>query len=155
MIVLALAFAQPAYAASCDKSLDYISNDLAGELPQPAEAYRSLFKACQQALEIDNVRDTYLLRDGGIAVVPKRASVLATAKTLAAFCRQFPRSKLRFISRGEQRRGLTPGLVVLTSSSNVEPCAQIPARATRGRLRTASGAQGRLIVVLFGVSNVG
>lgn len=125
VLLLLLVPAQAARAESCGKSLDYILNDLPGGLPQPAAAYRSLLQTCLQAMTIDNVQDAYILRDGGIAVVPKRASVLATAETLAVFCRKFPQRTLRFITRSEARRGLTTGLVVLMSSAGAEPCAQI------------------------------
>jgi hypothetical protein len=124
-IVLVLAFSSSAYANSCDKSLDYILNDLPGDLPQSAQAYQNMFQICLQTLAIDNVRDAYILRDGGIAVVPKKAGLLATAQTLAVFCRKFPRRALRFITRSEARRGLTPGLVVLMSSTGGESCERI------------------------------
>ena len=73
-------------------------------------------------MEIENVRDAYLLRDGGIAIVPKKAGVMATAQTLSAFCRKFPRASVRFVTPGEQRRGLAPGLVVLISSTGGQSC---------------------------------
>jgi hypothetical protein len=123
--LLILVCLQPAKAASCDKSLDYILNDVTGELPQPGPAYRDLLKTCLQTLSMENVRDAYILRDGGIAVLPKKSSVLATAQTLAEFCRKFPRGTLRFITPGESRHGLTTGLVVLMSSTSAEPCEKI------------------------------
>jgi hypothetical protein len=124
-ILLTVGLVRPAAADNCAKSLDYLMNDLAGELPQGAEAYRNLLQTCVQTLAIDNVQDAYILRDGGIAVIPKQSSVLATAQTLAAFCRRFPRRTLRFITPGERRKGLTTGLVVLMSSTNTEPCSRI------------------------------
>ena len=125
VILLLMVCVQPAKAASCDNSLDYILNDIAGDLPEPGSAYRDLLKTCLQTLTIENVRDAYILRDGGIAVLPKKSSVLATAQTLAEFCRRFPRGTLRFITPGESRHGLTPGLVVLMSSTSAEPCEKI------------------------------
>lgn len=114
-----------ARAGSCTESLDYILNDLSGELPLPATTYRHLLDVCLQTSTIANVREAYLLRDGGIAVNPNSDFVFATAKTLADFCRQFPRGTLRIITRQEARRGLTPGLVVLMSSIRSETCQEI------------------------------
>jgi hypothetical protein len=59
--------ARAARADGCARSLDYILNDLAGELPRPAAAYRTLFDVCAQTLAIVNVHDAYLMKDGGIA----------------------------------------------------------------------------------------
>jgi hypothetical protein len=72
-----------------------------------------------------NVREAYLLRDGGIAVIPKNYSVFATASTLAEFCRKFPNNTLRFISRKEVQHGLTTGLVVTLPSANSTACQKI------------------------------
>jgi hypothetical protein len=124
-ILLVVVCARAAHAQSCGKSLDYILNDLPGTLPQPAQAYQDLLPICLQALALGNVRDAYILRDGGIAVVPKKFDVLATAETLAAFCRKFPRRILRFITRREARRGLATGVVVLMSSAAGESCEKI------------------------------
>ena len=124
LLLLAL-FAGPAGAESCGNSLNYILNDLPGGLPRPASDYQALLGACQQALTLSNVRDAYILRDGGIAVLPRNQSIMATAETLAEFCRAFPRNTLRFITRREKRRGLTTGLVVLMSSTHSVSCPTI------------------------------
>ena len=124
LLLLALA-AAPAGAESCGNSLNHIINDLPGGLPRPASDYQALLRACQQALSLPNVRDAYILRDGGIAVLPRDQSIMATAETLAAFCRAFPRDTLRFITRRETRRGLTTGLVVLMSSTHSTSCPTI------------------------------
>jgi hypothetical protein len=114
-----------AYAESCTRSLDYILNDLAGQLPQPGMAYQSLLNVCLKTLDLNNVKDAYVLRDGGIAVLPKNNSLIATTGTLADFCRKNPRATLRFITPREARKGLTTGLVVLMSSQDADPCQKI------------------------------
>ena len=114
-----------AHADSCSRSLDYILNDLAGELPEPGTAYQSLLNVCLKTLDLNNVKDAYVLKDGGIAVLPKSNSLIATAGTLADFCRQNPRATLRFITPREARKGLTTGLVVLMSSQDADPCQKI------------------------------
>lgn len=124
-LLVAVLTGSAARAESCGRSLDYIMNDLAGSLPQPASTYRHLLSVCLQTLTMANVKDAYLMKDGGIAVVPKDNSVVATAGTLSEFCQRYPRNTLRFINRREQRRGLTTGLVVLMSSSTSESCLTI------------------------------
>jgi hypothetical protein len=114
-----------AHAESCTRSLDYILNDLVGDLPEPGQAYQGLFRVCLQTLELNNVDDAYVLKDGGIAVLPKDNSLIATASTLSAFCRQNPRATLRFITPREKSKGLTTGLVVLMSSQDADPCQKI------------------------------
>jgi hypothetical protein len=115
----------PACADGCARSLDYILNDLAGELPRPAAAYRTLFDVCAQTLAIVNVHDAYLMKDGGIAILPKKDSVFATANTMAAFCRKFPHNTPHFITRRESQHGLTTGLVVMMRSVNSDSCQKI------------------------------
>jgi hypothetical protein len=118
-------FGQLAWADNCAKSRDYILNDLAGDLPQPAKAYQDLYQVCLQTLQLNNVHDAYVLRDGGIAVVANKDTLVATAETLSDFCRRFPRRTLRIISPQEKRKGLTPGLVALMSSADRTSCRQI------------------------------
>jgi hypothetical protein len=115
----------PAAAENCTRSLDYILSDLAGPLPLPASSYQALARTCLETLKLGNVKDAYVLRDGGIAVLPRDAGVLATANTLAQFCRSFPDDKLRFITRREARHGLTTGLVVAMASDAAGSCAKI------------------------------
>jgi hypothetical protein len=125
IVLLAVSFGQAARADNCAKSLDYILNDFAGELQKPSAAYRLLLDVCNRTLPMANVREAYLLRDGGIAVIPKNYSVFATASTLAEFCRKFPNNTLRFVSRKEARHGLTTGLVVTLSSAGSTSCQKI------------------------------
>jgi hypothetical protein len=121
-LLVCVGLGQTAQAESCTKSLDYLMNDIAGELPETTQSYQSLLKVCLQTLELGNVKDAYVLKDGGIAVIPRDPRMLATATTLAQFCRRFPSARLRFISHKEARRGLTTGLVVLMASTDLESC---------------------------------
>jgi hypothetical protein len=125
IVLLALSFSQSARADGCAKSLDYILNNFAGELQKPSTTYRLLLDVCARTLPMANVREAYLLRDGGIAVVPKNNSVFATASTLADFCRKFPNNTLRFVTRKEVQHGLTTGFVVMLSSGSSTPCQKI------------------------------
>jgi hypothetical protein len=114
-----------AHADSCSKSRDYILNNLSGDLPRSAASYQDIFQACLQTLRIANVRDAFVLKDGGIAVLAKNNTIYATAETLSDFCRAFPRRTLRIITEREMRRGLTTGLVVLMSSADQTSCPKI------------------------------
>lgn len=124
--LLLVGLGSAAHAADgCTKTLDYILNDLAGELPRPAAAYQKQFQVCTQTRSIANIRDAYILKDGGIAVIARDNSVFATAATLADFCRQFPHNTLYFISRREVRKGLTTGLIVMMESNSSTSCEKI------------------------------
>lgn len=114
-----------AAAESCSSSLNFILSGFAGDLSLPAAQYQNLYKACMQALTMTDVKDAYVLKDGGIAVIPKRNSVAATAGTLAQFCETYPGERLRFLTRQETRRGFTTGSVVMTPSTGSESCRQI------------------------------
>jgi hypothetical protein len=125
-VLLVVCLGQTARAADgCIKTLDYILNNLAGELPRPTAAYQKQFQVCTQTRSIANIRDAYLLKDGGIAVIARDNSVFATATTLADFCRQFPHNTLHFISRREVRKGLTTGLIVMMESNSSTSCEKI------------------------------
>jgi hypothetical protein len=124
-MLLAACFCQPASAENCTRSRDYILNDLAGALPRPAGSYQALFRTCLETLKFGNVRDAYVLKDGGIAIVPRDDGLIATARTLAQFCRQFPDGTLRFITRRDMQHGLTTGLIVLMSSAGADSCSRI------------------------------
>jgi hypothetical protein len=115
----------PAAAESCTRSSEYILAGLAGDLTRPATTYRDLLKTCMETLQFPNVDDAYVMKDGGIAIKPKRNTVAATAGTLAQFCQQFPKAVARFITANEQRKRLTVGLVVSMSSINSTPCNKI------------------------------
>lgn len=123
--LLFLLCAGTAQAESCSRSLEYILDGSAGDLPQPPMVYRGLLAVCTQTLTMPNVKDAYVLKDGGIAVIPKDYSVAATAGTLAEFCEANPRKTLRFLSKKETRNGLTTGLVVSLSSGGFTSCREI------------------------------
>ena len=112
-------------AESCTRSAEYILDGLAGDLPRSAAFYRNLLTTCMETLALPNVDDAYVLKDGGIAIKPKRNTVAATAGTLAHFCQNFPKGVARFITVKEQRKRLTVGLVVLMSSAESVQCAKI------------------------------
>jgi hypothetical protein len=114
-----------ASAESCSKSLNFILSGFAGDLPLPGADYRNLYKSCAQALTMTDVKDAYILKDGGIAVVPARDSITATAGTLAAFCEAYPSGRLRFLTHKEIRRGLTTGSVVMMPSTGSGSCRHI------------------------------
>jgi hypothetical protein len=124
-ILLTIGFISPVLAENCTKSRDYILDGLAGDLPKPPKTYQDLFKVCIETLEFPNVQDAYILKDGAIAIRPKRNTVLATAETLFQFCRQFPSRTARFLTLREQRMQPTVGLLVMMSSGGATPCRSI------------------------------
>jgi hypothetical protein len=130
IVLLASVIAGPAYADSCGRSRDYLLGGLAGELTMPPQAYQSLFKVCLATATMANVKDAVMLKDGGIGVIPKQDSVPATAGTLSTFCNAYPRGTLRFITRKDQRMGLTIGRLVRLSSTSSTPCKVIKGNAS-------------------------
>lgn len=126
-IIVASAFVVPAAASErgCVASRDHILGGLAGDLPQTPQSYKSLFQVCIAAAESYNIKDAYMLMDGGIAVVVKRDDIPATAATLSEFCQRFPTATLRFISRAEQGRIKSVAQTVLLSSTSATPCRKI------------------------------
>lgn len=124
-ILLTIVCIDPVLAENCTRSRDYILDGLAGDLPKPPKTYQDLFKACIETLGLPNVKDAYILKDGAIAISPKRNTVLATAETLARFCRQFPWRTARFLTLREQQMRPTIGLLVMTSSAGATPCQSI------------------------------
>lgn len=114
-----------AYAESCTKSRDYLLGNLGGDLIQPAQAYQGLFKTCLATIAMTNVKDAFVLRDGGIAVVPKQDTVALTAATLSAFCNAYPRGTLRFLNRKDLLQATSVVRVVQMSSTGSTPCRKI------------------------------
>lgn len=125
VLAVLLGLCGAASAESCSKSREYILEGLAGDLAVPAAGYQDLFKVCVEALGLANVKDAYLLKDGGIAIVPARSTTIATAVTLAQFCQRFPKSTARFLTPREQKRPLTVALVVMMSSTDATSCKTI------------------------------
>ena len=126
-LAAALLAADPprANAESCTRSREYILTDNAGELPRQPASYQTLFKVCLDTLMLPNVRDAFILKDGGIAVVPRIDEVGATASTLAQFCTRYPQGTLRFITRGELPMTANIGRAVQISSGGATSCRKI------------------------------
>jgi len=122
--------ATPAYADSCSRSRDYLLGGLAGTAIMPPQAYQNLFKACLATATMSNVKDAFILKDGGIAVIPKQDSIAATAGTLSSFCNAYPRGTLRFISRKDQKLGTSISHIVKLSSTSSTPCKVIKGNAS-------------------------
>lgn len=126
VVLLALVgLSGPVSAESCSNSREYILDGLAGDLPKSAASYQDLFKVCMEALKLDNVKDAYVLKDGGIAIVPARNTTIATAQTLAQFCQRFPKNVARFLTSREQKKSLAVPLVVMVSSTDTTSCKSI------------------------------
>jgi len=122
---LILVLVDAALAESCSKSREYILEGLAGDLSAPVSGYQDLFKICVETLGMANVKDAYVLKDGGIAIFPRQNTVAATAETLAQFCQQFPAGVAKFLTPREQRKANSVGVVVLMSSRDVASCKEI------------------------------
>ncbi|MDB5657231.1 MAG: hypothetical protein JWQ94_4844 [Tardiphaga sp.] len=125
IVLLLLTVSTAAQAENCGKSREYLMGSLAGELPMPAQAYDSLFKICMATSAMSNVKDVYMLMDGGIAVIPKQDSISATAATLSRFCNDYPRATLRFINRKELALAPSTLTIVRMSSGSSTSCKQI------------------------------
>jgi hypothetical protein len=124
LLVLATGAAR-ADSENCRKSREYLLGTPGGDLALTPQAYNDLFKTCIAASAMPNVKEAYMLRDGGIAVVPKQDSVSATASTLAQFCDAYPRGVLRFITRKEKLTLHSVASVAQMSSTSSTPCKKI------------------------------
>ncbi len=126
LIALLLALAvNNAQAENCGRSREYLLGNLGGELALPPKAYEDLFRTCMAAAAMANVRDAYILRDGGIAVIPKQDNVAATAATLSQFCDSYPKSTLHFLTRKEMLQVKSIVNVIRISSTSSTPCQKI------------------------------
>ncbi|MDO8977626.1 MAG: hypothetical protein Q7V17_00165 [Afipia sp.] len=128
-VILMSIAANPAQAESCTKSRDHLLGNLGGDLVQPPQAYQGLFKVCLATMSMTNVKDAFVLRDGGIAVIPKQDSVAATAATLSKFCDAYPRSTLRFLSRKDLLQTNSVSRIVKMSSTGSTSCRKIKGNA--------------------------
>ena len=122
-IFLALA-ADSAQADNCGKSRDYLFDNLS-DLKLPPKAYEDLFRVCMAAAAMSNVRDAYILKDGGIAVIAKQDSVAATAATLSQFCDDYPKATLHFLTRKELLQVKSVPSVVKIPSTSSTSCQKI------------------------------
>lgn len=112
-------------AESCAKSRDQLLGNLGGDLMQPPQAYQALFKICLATSAMSNVKDAFVLRDGGIAAIPKQDNVAATAATLSTFCDAYPRGTLRFLRRKDLLQANSVAHIVKMSSTAATPCRKI------------------------------
>ena len=110
---------------NCRRSREYLLGSPGSDLTLPPQAYNDLFKICSATASMSNVKDAYILRDGGIAVVPKQDSIPATAATLSQFCDNYPRATLRFLTRKEMQSTKSIAGIVQMSSGSSTPCKKI------------------------------
>ena len=126
MLLLALMISTArAENENCRLSREYLLGSPGGDRTLTPQAYNDLFKICVATSAMPNVRDAYILRDGGIAVLPKQDSVSATAATLAQFCDAYPYAVLRFITRKEKLAIRSIAAVAQLSSTSSTPCKKI------------------------------
>jgi hypothetical protein len=124
-VILVLLVSKPAFADNCDKSRAYLLGGLGGELMRPPKEYDNLFKQCLATAAMPNVKDAYVLRDGGIAVIAKQDTVAATAATLSQFCDAYPRATLHFLTRRERDEDKSLSDIVRISSTSSTSCQKI------------------------------
>jgi hypothetical protein len=110
---------------NCRRSREYLLGSLGGDTTLPPQAYNDLFKICMATVALPNIRDAYILKDGGIAVVAKQDSVPATAATLSQFCDAYPHGVLRFLTRKEMLQAKSVVSIVQMSSTSSTPCKKI------------------------------
>jgi hypothetical protein len=126
LVAVLLSFAvASARAESCSKSREYLLGDINGELKSPTQAYEDMFKKCMATIAMTNVSDAFILKDGGIAVIPKQNTIAATAATLSEFCRAYPRATLHFFTRGEVAQIKSIANAVRVSSKSSTSCQTI------------------------------
>lgn len=125
LLVVLLLSTAAARADNCDKSREYLLGGLAGDLEMPPQTYDDAFKICVVTAAMPNVGDAYVLKDGGIAVIPKQDTIAATAATLSRFCDANPRATLRFISKKDLLRAKSMPQIVRLSSMGATSCKQI------------------------------
>ena len=112
-----------ARAENCGRSREYLLGS--GDLALPPKAYDDLFKTCLATAAMANVKDAYILKDGGIAVIPKQDSVAATAATLSQFCGAYPKATLHFLTHKELLQIKSIVNVVKMSSTSSTSCQKI------------------------------
>ncbi len=120
-----VAVSTAAQASSCNKSREYLLGGLAGELQMTPQTYDGLFKVCEATATMQSVQDAFILKDGGIGVIPKQDTIPATAATLSRFCDANPRATLRFISKKDLLRAKSTSQIVGLSSTGVTSCKKI------------------------------
>jgi hypothetical protein len=117
---------QSALAADgCMKSREYLLGGMAGDLVMPVASYANLFKICSATVVMPNVKNAYILKDGGIAVTPKQDTVAATAATLSQICESPPRATLRFLSKRDLKLSRSVLDIVRISSTSATSCKKL------------------------------
>ncbi|WP_454000499.1 hypothetical protein [Afipia felis] len=117
---------QPAFAADgCERSREYLLGGMAGDLTMPVASYTNLFKVCSATALMPNVKDAYILKDGGIAVTPKQDTIGATAATLSRFCESNPRATLRFLTKRDLKLSRSILDIVKISSTSATSCKKL------------------------------
>jgi hypothetical protein len=119
LAIFCVLVAGSARADNCGKSRDYLFANLDGDLALPPKAYEDLFRVCTAAATMSNIKDAYILKDGGIAVIAKQDTVAATAATLSQFCDTYTKATLHFLTPKEllQVKSL-PSVVKIRSTSS-------------------------------------
>jgi len=125
LALLLLAVSTTAQASSCNKSREYLLGGLAGDLQMTPQTYDSLFKVCEVTALMPNVQDAFILKDGGIGVIPKQDTIPATAATLSRFCDANPRATLRFVSKKDLLLAKSTSQIVGLSSTGTTTCKKI------------------------------
>lgn len=120
-----LAVTNAADASSCNKSREYLLGGLAGDLQMTPQTYDSLFRVCETTALMPGVQDAFILKDGGIGVIPKQDTIPATAATLSRFCDANPRATLRFISKKDLVLAKSTSQIVSLSSTGTTSCKKI------------------------------
>lgn len=123
-IILTLSISA-SHADSCDKSRSYLLSGSGGDLTLPPKQYADLFKRCLTTAAMTNVKDAYILKDGGIGVIPKQDTVAATAATLSQFCEAYPRATLHFLTKRERAGDRSVADIVRISSTSSTSCLKI------------------------------
>ena len=123
-VFLALAV-DGARAENCSRSREYLLSNPGGEKALTPKAYDGLFKICIATTAMANVKDAYILKDGGIGVIAKQDSVAATAATLSQFCDAYPRATLHFLTRKELLQIKSIANVLKISSTASTSCPKI------------------------------
>lgn len=98
---------------------------LGGDLTLPPKEYDDLFKRCLTTASMTNVKDVYMLKDGGIAVLPKQDTLAATAATLSQFCDAYPRATLHFLTKRERTDDKSLADIVRIRSTSSTSCQKI------------------------------
>ena len=74
---------------------------------------------------MSNVKDAFVLKDGGIGAIPKQDTVAATAATLSRFCDAYPRATLHFLTKRELVKVASIASIVRISSTSSTSCQKI------------------------------